>query len=238
MWSLPNIQRMNSEAFQMKKKFESAVRTGVLDRKRLKCEWHDHDTPSQCDGELRHYLWFDIFSDDPKGVLTLCEHHDGYYGSPSEGFFTCDDCERVMIEHITWEVYHTTVDDSILCLPCAAARFLADADNWIQLTDERIDAIGFDDVRKAKHVIGVEMPVPDGIELVDCVTFDSMDGHGIDGDVETLKGYLRQLQAEGEDRAVIILGGGFQFAVRVSVYRETVDARDARRAVDSWSEVS
>src|SRR5690348_12408001 len=100
MWSLPDINRMNSEAFQLKNKLEEAARTGTLDGEKLKCEWEGHSEP--CDGELRHYLWYDIFSDDPKGILTLCEHHDGYYGSPSEGYFTCEDCERVMTENYTW----------------------------------------------------------------------------------------------------------------------------------------
>lgn len=230
MWSLPDITRMNSEAYQLKKKLERAVQTGVLDRKRLKCEWADHDSPSKCEGDLRCYLWFDIFSDDPKGILTLCEHHDGYYGSPSEGFFECEGCQKVMVENYTWEYYFTDTDAGRLCLPCAAKNHLADPDSWIQLADERIDALTFDDIRKAKHIIGVEMPTPKGIEFVDCVTFDSMDGHGLDGGVDTIQDYLRALKEQGEDRAVVIMDGAYQFAVRISVYRETAEARDARRA--------
>lgn len=238
MWSLPDITRMNSEAFQQNKKLERAAHTGILDRKRLKCEWEGHYEP--CEGELRHYLWYDIFSDDPKGILTLCEHHDGYYGSPSEGYFICEDCERVMVENYTWEHYDTMVGEcTMLCLPCAAARHLAEPDNWIQLTDERIDGIDFEEVRRAKHVIGAEMPVPKGIRFVNNVEFDSMDGHCINGGgVEELQETLRQLKEDGEDRAVLILDAAYQFAVSVAVYAETAEGRDARRSESTQEPVT
>jgi hypothetical protein len=219
MWSLPDIKRMNAEASSQKSKLQKAVRTGKLDGKPLQCEWADHDSPSQCEGELRHYLWHDIFGPDPKGILTLCEHHDGYYGSPSEGYFTCGDCGEVFAENYTWELYYHVGDGDIYCLPCYAAQVIADEERWIPLTDEAIKRISFNDVRKAPHCIGVEMPVPKEIKFVNNVEFDSMDGHCISGGgVEELKDTLRDLQTQGVPRALLILDAAYQFAVSIGVY--------------------
>src|SRR5712692_11245511 len=179
MWSLPDINRMNSEAASQKRQLERALKSGKLDGKKLECEWKGHD--AECEGELRHYPWFDIFSEDPKGILTLCERHDGYYGSPSEGYFECEGCNRVMVENYTWELYYVIHEGSQLCLPCYAQEVLNDAGHWIPLTDERIESLTFNDVRKTPHCIGVEMPVPKQIRFVNNVEFDSMDGHCISG---------------------------------------------------------
>lgn len=182
----------------------------------MPCEWHDHDSPSRCSGEARHYLVYDIFSDDPKEILTLCEHHDGYYGSPSEGYFTCADCGRVMAENYTWETYNVIVDDEELCLPCAAKHYIADDDNWIALTAENIAAVDFDRVRRAQHVIGVEMPLPQGIAFVDNLEFDSYTNRQISGD--GVQEVLTRAMQDGHKRALLILDAGYQFAVSIGVY--------------------
>lgn len=220
MWSLPDINRMNSEASKEKTKLERAAEIGVMDGEALKCEWEGHD--GDCEGELRHYFWYDIFSDDPKGILTLCEHHDGYYGSPSEGYFECEHCNRVFVENYTWELYYAIHEGSQLCLPCFAYEVLHDEDRWIPLTDERIDALTFNDVRKAPHCIGVKMPVPKEIRFVNNVEFDSMDGHCISGGgLDELKETLRTLHDEGETKAILILDAAYQFAVSIGVYAPT-----------------
>ncbi len=220
MWSLPDINRLNAEASSQKSRLEKAVRTGILNRKKLCCEWHDHDSPSRCEGELRHYLWRDIFSPDPKGIITLCEHHDGYYGNPTEGYFFCDDCGETYAENYTWELYYAHTDEgSQVCLPCYAARIIADEDRWIQLTDENIEVLSFEQVRKAPHCIGVEMPIPKGIRFVDNAEFDSGDGHSISGSgVAGLRQTLLQLKADGVPRALLILDAAYQFAVSIGVY--------------------
>ena len=58
----------------------------------------------------RSHLVYDIFSDDPKGVLHLCETHDGYSGDPVEGYFTCEDCERVIAENYTGKLQNHARD--------------------------------------------------------------------------------------------------------------------------------
>jgi len=213
MWALPDIHRLNQTAERESKKLERAVRTGRLDRKKLTCEWQD----DSCSGELRHYLWYDIFSDNPKGVLTLCEHHDGYYGHPTEGYFECEGCNRVFIENYTWEKYNTFVDDVELCLPCAAEHYISDDDNWIDLSEPAtIAAVDFDRVRQAKHVIGVEMPVPKSIRFFDNAEFDSLDGHQISGN--DVRDILTSARDQGHRRALLVLDAAYQFAVSVGVY--------------------
>src|SRR5258708_22426710 len=220
MWSLPDTSRLNGEAATEKEKLELAARTGILDGEQLECEWKDHD--GECDEELRHYLWYDIFFDDPKGILTLCERHDGYYGSPSEGYFTCDGCNRVFVENYTWERYEAIHEGSSLCLPCFAYEVIHDEDRWIPLTDESIDRVTFADVRNAPHCVGVKMPVPKEIRFINDVEFDSMDSHCISGGgVDELKETLRTLRDEGETRAILNVDAADQFPVAIVVHAPT-----------------
>jgi len=228
MWSLPTMRQLNEQAESkgFEEKLKRACRTGKLDGEQLVCEWQGHDQPSRCDGELRHYLHYDIFSDKPKGILTLCERHDGYYGSPSEGYFECVDCNRVHIENITWERYEVGTEDGSVCIPCYAERVLNDENQWLPLTDEVINALTFNQVRKAKHLIAVQMKVPDGIHQVgDGVTFDSGDGHGINGSLLDLKAELLQAREDGATRALLILDDAFQFCVSIGIYVPDQDGR-------------
>jgi hypothetical protein len=229
MWSLPDINRMNNEAAANAGNLEAAYETGVLEGEKLTCE-HEDDN---CAGALRHYLWYDIFSDDPKGILTLCERHDGYYGSPAEGYFWCRDCHRVMTENYTWELCYVVSDHGeLLCLPCHAKRELRNLDNWIPLMPEDIARITFKHVRQAKHLIGVRMPVPEDIEeFGEGVTLDSSTGGKVRGfthadndpadGVEELKAVLLDAMNAGHKRAILILDGAYQFAVSIGVYVPT-----------------
>ncbi len=227
MWSLPDLARLNSQAASNKKSLERAVRSGRLDGKFLTCEYAGH-RGSDCHGRLHHYLWFDIFSDDPKGIITLCDHHDGYSGDPLEGYFTCAICERVVIENYTWDYYRTDVGGDIVCLPCAAKRYIAESGNWIALTPEAVAEVDFDRVRQAGHVIGVEMPVPASIEFKGHVELDSSTGGRLtgfsscertpDGGVAEIQQRLTELREEGYSRVLLIVDGAYQFSVSIGVY--------------------
>jgi hypothetical protein len=104
MWSLPDLKRLNEDAEKFNSTLNQIVITGKTeDGEPLVCEWAGHD--GKCEGEVRAYEYYDIFSDVPKGYLALCEKHDGYYGSPSEGYFECDACQKIFIENYTWELY-------------------------------------------------------------------------------------------------------------------------------------
>jgi hypothetical protein len=227
MWSLPDIARLNSRASDSRVALQNAAETGFLNGEALECEHYGDN----CTDELRRYLWYDIFSDDPKGVLTLCERHDGYFGNPTEGYFTCDSCQRIMAENYTWELYylHDEATGESLCLPCAAERYIAKEESWIELIPENIEAVDFNRVRQAKHVIGVKMPVPKSIEPYgDSVTLDSASGGKVrgfssadstpDSGVRELRDELTAAMEDGHKQALLILDGGFQFAVSIGVY--------------------
>ncbi|MFB3917091.1 MAG: hypothetical protein ACE14M_10205 [Terriglobales bacterium] len=137
--------------------------------------------------------------------------------------------ERTMVENYTWELYYINTDNGPMCLPCAANEYIADAGNWIELSPENIAALNFDRVRQAKHVIGVSMPVPKTIhEFGEGVVMDSSTGgqvHGAayadptpDNGVAALRATLTQAMDAGHKRALLILDGGYQFAVTIGVY--------------------
>ncbi len=223
MWSLPDINRLNEEASINANKYELALKTGKIDDEVIVCECGSWGFENECDGEIHYYLWYDIFSDDSKGVFGLCEKHDGYYGSPTEGFFICDGCGKVHTENYTWENYHVHNDWGIVCLNCYRENELSQEENWINLTNESIESIDFDVVRKAKHLLAVGQnspdDLPDGLIYIDNAEFDSMDGHSISGNGLTgIKEALFEAKEQGHTKAILILDAAYQFAVSIGVY--------------------
>jgi len=222
MWSLPDIRRINSDAQAKRKKLERAAGTGVLNCRRLKCNYGEN-----CEGRLSHYLWFDVFSDDPKGIITQCEYHRDRDGTP-EGYFWCDRCRRLMVESYTWERYDTVIDGKRLCLLCAAQRYIEDEDNWLPLTDEDIAVVTFQVIRRARHVLGVGMRVPTQILLFNSLTLENSTGGLVRGfssadptpaaAIESIQQILRNARDAGHTRALLIIDGAYQFAVSVGVY--------------------
>lgn len=221
MWCLPNINSMNLHAHLEATKLEKAAATGKLDRKVIRCD--------RCEKKATNIqLYYDIFSDDPKGLIGQCADHEGY---GTEGYFYCGDCDRLMVENYTWELYFAhTEDGDTVCLPCYAKRTINDPHQWIQLDEEAIGALDFEIVRtNARHLIGVEMPVPKGIKKYgEGVLLDGSSGGRIrgfsssestpDGGVEDLKSELRRAASEGYTEALLILDGAYQFCVSIGVY--------------------
>ena len=77
MWALPDIIQMNARASANQKQFARQARLKT-----------SRKHPCECCGEpsVRHLKYYDIFSDDVKGVTHLCEDHD-QNGAGDEGFF-------------------------------------------------------------------------------------------------------------------------------------------------------
>jgi hypothetical protein len=214
MWSLPDIAVMNSRAAAKKPSLLKAVGTGIDPEtgKQATCEREDQN----CSGNVRGEPWFDIFSDDPKGVVFLCENHGGDYNR--DEYFRCEDCERLMLDHITWERYVHDTEDGPICLNCYAKRVMDDPKSWVPLTKARIDMVDFSLLRKAPHIIAVSGPTH-GLVHYGSATFDSMSGNCISGGgLDEIKGALHNARKEGKRKALIVLCAAYQFCVELGVF--------------------
>ena len=217
MWSLPDIRRLNEEAVKNVSKLNKAIETGYLDGIKIKCDW--------CDKTAEHiYPWYDVFSDVTKGIIGLCEEHDHYYGNPSEGFFICDDCERVFITNYTWELYYTdTEDGERICLNCAFDRYIKEKENWIISLKE----VNWERVIRSHHIIAVAgKHWEDYLIFVGNVEFDSLTGEKITGfsSTSTRKDGLNDLRElikkalSEHKKCILIMDAAYQFAVSIGVY--------------------
>lgn len=232
MWSLPDIKSMNARAAKDAQRIKKIAATGRDGRKKVPCEckgWGRND----CSGKVIVYEWYDIFSDDPKGVFGLCEHHDGYFGSPTEGYFTCDACNRVFAENYTWEIYRVTDADSgeTFCLNCYRERVLNDPDEWLEIAPalEMPDKNLFALAKASKHLLAVGQDCPKELQFVGNAEFDSMNGHQISGD--SLRELLQEARSRySAEKAILILDAAYQFAVSIGVYVRQHDAKPARAA--------
>ena len=205
---------MNARAAANAARIRRAMRRGP--GKRQKCEVYGCQQRA-----IESVPWFDIFSDHPKGLIHVCE---ACPADAVEGFFRCEACERVMIDHITWEHYEVELDGRMLCLKCAAEEYFVDPANWI---DPKlvIDAgfsedgaplfdpkTGFLNLARCRHVLGVEQKPPVGIAFVDNFEVDSTDLHQISG--EHPLSIVRQLDAP----FCPVLDAVYQFAVSIGFY--------------------
>jgi len=62
------------------------------------------------------HLYYDICSDDPKGLVGRCQEHDDDFRNIPEGYFYCEGCNRLMVENYTWELYSVCTDSGKFCL--------------------------------------------------------------------------------------------------------------------------
>jgi hypothetical protein len=227
MWSLPDIKFLNDRAAAN----AASLKREAKRKRKPKCEhWNCKSKAT------RSYLTFDIFSADPKGILHLCEAHDGNSGNPTEGYFTCAHCERVVVENHTWEYYRIELDGETVCLNCAAEKHFGAPENWLDpravkeviLAPEETEffdaASGVLNVAKCRHVLAVKQPVPVGVRFVDNAEFDSGTGQQISGD--RLLDIIHRL-----DRPFIpVLDAAYQFAVSIGIYVRTESAADLKEA--------
>lgn len=217
MWSLPDIRRLNEEAVRNASKLNKAIETGYLNGIKIKCDW--------CDKPAEYtYPWYDVFSNVPKGIIGLCEEHDHYFGNPSEGFFTCDDCGKVFITNYTWENYYTDAEDGDrLCLNCALDRHIEEKEHWITSLKE----INWEKVRTSPHVIPVKgKHWQEHLEFIGNVELDIYTGAKITGFSSTSSrkdglNDLRDLVKQaliGHRKCILIMDATYQFAVSIGVY--------------------
>ena len=241
MWSLPDIKRLNDEAAdaanrrQLEKDAEHPQ-----DHSCTVCEWNGEEKPADYS-----YLTYDIFSDDPKGVIFTCENHDRSTGEPIEGYFECGDCLKVLAENYTWERYDIIVGCERLCLPCALWRYLDDKEHWIN--PEGVEQVVLDphsheedgwnrvldpqtgvlNLAACPHLIAVKQPLPDDLHFVENLEFDSSTGpllagfsstyaEGVGENAALRK--IRELAEAGYTEFIPILDGAYQFSVSIGLY--------------------
>lgn len=229
MWALPNIVALNRQAALNARKLTNAARTGLLNRKPVKCDDCDENAVSV-------QPWYDIFSDKPKGLIAACEEHD--HGIP-EGYFFCDSCERLMIENYTWELYyHINANTSEqVCLNCYAKEYVPNPAKWLPLTDETIQRVSVETLRSAPHLIAVSGPVPKGLKFIGNVEFDSETGGRLrstshadatpDYTVAEIKKLLQEAKRRGKTEAILILDAAYQFSASIGVYVRTAKSKAA-----------
>lgn len=205
MWSLPNITNLNSTASL------DSTKQHIKDQM-------DDPSSVECDicGEPSEMVqeWYDIFSDDAKGVAGMCNKHYQDYGMEGESYFTCETCERMFVKNYTWENYFKYSDEEgMQCINCARKKYLADEDNWIDPDTE----ITFDMVRKAPHLIAHGQRTPLNLEYLGNGEFDNMTGEGIYGN--DAMGKLNAARSKADGRPVIlVMDGAYQFAVSIGLY--------------------
>jgi hypothetical protein len=157
--------------------------------------------------------WFDIFSDDAKGVTGLCQRHYDDYGPGGESHFLCCECDRLFVNNYTWESYFVGEDGDYKCLNCARKAYLADDDHWIASGTPIKMAM----VNASPHLIAAGQTTPSDLKFLGNAEFDSMTGKGIYG--QNGMGQIAEARAKADGKPVVlILDAAYQFAVSVGVY--------------------
>lgn len=230
MWLLPNITAMNQAAATGKAALQQALHSGIdpATGELIECDLCDATATER-------QLYFDIFSDDPKGIVGTCDQHEGY---EQENFLYCSRCEQLFIRNYTWESYSHISEGEEICLNCWADEVLADdSPYWIDLERFRPEQFTWDILRLAPHCIAVsgERRVTDkhSLTLIGNVEVDNFTGGrvvssshsepGYGGSVAEVATKLQDAQADGFKRAVVLVDAQYQFATSLGIYVKEVD---------------
>lgn len=214
MWALPNIREMNRGAKSRGAKAQ--IRRALTRPETVECtECGTHKAVSA-------QPYFDVFSDDPKGIVAMCERCEQDYGSTPEGYFTCEQCGRLFVENYTWERYEAYIESfGSVCLNCYRDWYLGDDEHWLALDEQTIDGLEIETVRHAPHLLAVGMDTPKNLRQIgDGALFDSYSGEGVNWGLARLKAELQAARKRGATRAVLILDAAYQFCGHIGVYVE------------------
>jgi len=224
MWALPDIHRLNKEAAEKATStIDRAVNLIGEDGEAAVCDFCKEEATF---GDA----YFDIFSEDPKGTVFLYDRCRENYSDVPEGYFYCGQCERLMIENYTWELYTHSDGCDIYCLNCWRESYLQEESHWIDLAEPgRIEEVDFDELARSPHLLAVGQKCPDSLEHIgDSVCVDNSTGGRVlgsmyaepspDGAVREIRSLLQQARKEGHKKAILILDAGWQFAVDIGVY--------------------
>jgi hypothetical protein len=244
MWSLPNIVAMNAAASSPEG--QEAI-TAELEAPEAECQYCNEPATER-------NVYYDIFSDDPKGVSLVCDEH------PDEDLFHCVGCERDMVDHYTWERYQTSDG---LCINCARTDYLEEDDNWIDLEalageadcecgDRTLPCIHdvatvITDVEfysTCPHLVAVGQELSDmGLEEIDLAVIDGSSACEVTGSSSTApdpdSGLDRLREAvvtageQGYKRVVVLMTAAWQFCVNLSVIVEAKEETEEKVDADA-----
>jgi hypothetical protein len=212
MWCLPDINRLNEKAAAQ----ASALKREAVRKRKPKCEVYGCTRRASVST-----LWYDIFGDDPKGVLHTCSVHSW---DDDPDLFRCENCERVMVDRYTWERYQVELHGDLLCLRCAAQRYFDFPQNWInpnevkQVVLAQGEELLFDretgvlNITRCPHVLATQQPLPSGIVFYANAEFDSQNLRQISGD------NLSDVIASLNSLFCIVIDGAYQFSFSVGIY--------------------
>ena len=225
MWSLPDINRLNANATMG----AAALKRQARRRQKLNCQIHGCSHRA-----TESILWYDIFSADPKGIVHTCPEHSV---EDDPDFFRCENCERVMVEHYTWERYQVELHGDSLCLRCAAQRYFDLPQNWIQPANVNRVVLepgdgaplldrgtGVLNVSHCRHVLAVKQPFPAGVVFHENAEFDSSTGHQISG--KNLLDVIKRL----DQPFCPVLNAAYQFAVSIGIYVRDGERQQSKEA--------
>ncbi len=225
MWSLPDIKSLNARAAAN----VPALKRKAKQKRKPNCEVYGCDCRA-----VESVEWFDIFSDDPKGLVHVCAEHPA---DSVEGHFTCEDCQRIMITNYTWELYQVSIEGATVCLKCAAEQHFADESNWIDPSAVKDvvlhdgpptklfdPATGVLNIARCRHVLGVKQPVPARVKFHDNAEFDAMNGRQISG--QPLLDVIQELK----EPFCPVLDAAYQFAVSIGIYLKAPPAAELKEA--------
>lgn len=165
--------------------------------------------------------WYDIFSDESKGEICMCEDHyeeQIYF----EGFFECVSCERLMINNYSWENYYILTEDGPVCLKCAFEKFIENPTNAI--TADNVDDVLIDiRTRKLKalaelapHLIACGVTYhKDSLKFI--TNYDFTDFGGVEGLWVAFGNDIR-LAIKEHGAVYLILDAAYQFNVSIGIY--------------------
>lgn len=241
MWSLPDIKRLNAEAAEKARiKGETLSEPGAekqgdmltgefteLPEPIVEPNEEDYEECEWCEDRAEHTLeWYDIFSDDPKGEMNLCEEHyeDRIY---SDSYFECDTCDRLMIMNYTWENYYVVGDGYIQCLRCAFEEFIKEP--TIAITKDNVDDI-MEDIAERRfdaleeicpHLIAVSSTYwEDSLEFQSNHEFSGWEKDGTLGTLGT--SWVRFTNdirlAVREYGTVYLIHSAYQFSISIGIY--------------------
>ncbi len=225
MWSLPDINRLNANAAAKAQQ----LRREAARKRKPQCGIYGCNHRA-----IDSTLWFDIFSDDPKGRDSrLRQAFMGRRPRP---------VSSVRIASASWwitthkSVTELELNGDLLCLRCAARRCFDLPQNWINppavshVVLEPGDGPLFDletgvlNLACCRHVLAVKQPLPAGVVFHENAEFDGQDGHQISGDnlLDVIRG-LNQPFCPVVDAA-------YQFAVSIGIYSRAGDEQQRKEA--------